>query len=82
MKNLKIIFYSLGIITFIIFIIIRYNNILNGYLLFIPLTVTLGLLITISILSLIRKIGIKGFIYEWIFLIALATISMLLIKFV
>jgi len=81
MKNLKILFYTFGTATFILFLFIRYNNIVNGYLFFIPLVVTIAVLILISILCLLERLSIKNFIYEWIFLFSLVAIALLLIKF-
>jgi len=55
---------------------------MNGYLLFIPLIISIGVLISISILALSRRAGFMNFIYEWIFITLLMIVALLFIKFV
>jgi hypothetical protein len=82
MKNLKVTFYTLSSLTFLIFLYVRYENILNGYLLMIPFLLCLILLIVISIVSIIHKKGVSILIKEWIFFGFLILLAIMLINFV
>lgn len=82
MKNLKIVFYLLTTLTFFIFLYIRYNNVLNGYLLIVPLVLSIILLIAISALAILRIKEIKSMIKEWIFFGSLTILAILVVKFI
>lgn len=77
-KLTRIIFYSLAAITFLSLLIIRYNNILNGYLIFIPFIICT---ITLLILSLVPYVKRKGLLKEWALCCLMIILSIVVVKF-
>lgn len=80
MKIIRILYYALVITFLFLVILVRYQNILNGYLVFVPLLLWSLLLITLTTLSVMKK-HTKGLMVDWLTAVGTLFFVYVLIKF-